>query len=172
MSPKTKDLVNKLIIMSSADDRPLVHDQNQRTSRHFAKKVGCTSLDINDPDWNISEEVEKILDCLRSKPPLELSSAQRIIEPEFEFIDVARDVGEDAVSCVPTSPSYELVIAVTGKYRCYEAANKSHSTLDGNGFQGVSRVESNCHQRSHSGSDRTPLLVSEGIEILRISSGQ
>ena len=86
--------------MSPADETPLVHDQNQRSSRHFAKVAGCTSLELDDDGWDNTEEVENILECLRSKSSVELSNIESIIEPEFIFEKVAKDVGENAVSFI------------------------------------------------------------------------
>uniref|UniRef100_A0AC34QW96 Carboxylic ester hydrolase n=1 Tax=Panagrolaimus sp. JU765 TaxID=591449 RepID=A0AC34QW96_9BILA len=107
VSPKAQTLFNQLAIMSrGSQSDELIPDRNQKASRMTAIKLGCTSADESDEKWENVTFVEDVIDCLRNKTAREISSWQKILEPDgYIFQSVSLDYGDDAL--LPTI--YELL---------------------------------------------------------------
>lgn len=99
MSPRSKHLINQVIVMSMSSDFVLVRDRNENATRKVAQMVGCADFSPESKKWDIKKIVEKIIKCLRSKSADEISATQPIHETDgYQFRFIARDSGSDAVS--------------------------------------------------------------------------
>uniref|UniRef100_A0A0N5BIG7 Carboxylic ester hydrolase n=1 Tax=Strongyloides papillosus TaxID=174720 RepID=A0A0N5BIG7_STREA len=88
-SPRSKGLINKVIIMSATHRHVHFKDANEFYGRQTAIQAGCASYNT---DWNSISQIESTLNCLRNLSLMELSKYSDEVEDScWEYLGPSSD---------------------------------------------------------------------------------
>uniref|UniRef100_A0AC35TZB6 Carboxylic ester hydrolase n=1 Tax=Rhabditophanes sp. KR3021 TaxID=114890 RepID=A0AC35TZB6_9BILA len=91
LSSKSKGLFSQFLQLSGSRLVSTTNNKDEETSRFISIEAGCATTLTN---WNLIEEVEKVILCLKGLPPRFLADSQRAVEDRLYVIaGVNQDYG-------------------------------------------------------------------------------